>query len=406
MKRILFLLFGILLLTFGCTEMMPKQFGGYVDTSTQDSGYEYTAPNTKSSAVSSYSPSYSTPGDYESADEYAYSGYSSSENKQLLTKEGSLEIEVKRGELEGKLSQAKTIISSEKATITSISYDEYYGYMRYSVAFKIAPEKFESVMEELKKLGEIKGANINVDDVTKQYTDLELRLNNKYIELTRLQQLYNKSESIEDLLAVEKEIGRVETEIEIYETQKKDLEGRIAKSTLTVIISEPTQSFEMKEGEIEIEVKENNLENGLKELKSISSGSETVSLKFSETSKYKRYYVVIRTIPESLDGLMEKMKGIGEVTNIEKNVDEQNRPKKSLLYVTLSEKKPAVQSDFIANLKNTGNVFFSTLNAGLFVVIGFAGFAIPIAFATAIIYVIYKKLKENKKSEEQKTQKK
>jgi hypothetical protein len=261
--------------------------------------------------------------------------------------------------------------------------------------FKITPAKFDSTLEKLKTLGDVTGENLNIEDVTKQHQDLELRLNNKYIELARLQTLYNKSEKIEDMLAIEREITRIEGEIDQITSDKEYLENKVAESTITLSISEPLPVSEQKEGEVEVKVKENSLETQLKQLKAIvGTDGEIISLNFAETSDYTKYYVVIRTAPANLDGMMESVKKLGEVKNVEKTTDESNRPKKSLLYITLQEDKPAVQTSFTVNWESIGMVFFATLSGAIYVVVGIIGLAIPLGILVFVAYKLYRAIKK------------
>lgn len=390
-----FLLFGILLLA-GCAGLSDIS-GGTTQKSYGVDDYTYGGSSGQAKASKAlYAPT-STGASY--GDEMMYApeesfAADSAQPDQLLIKEGSLVLEIKKGELEAKLAEAKNIIALEGAVVSSIGYDEYYGERRYSVEFKVLPEKFDAVTEKLKALGEIKGANMNIADVTRQFRDIELRLANKNTELDRLYILYNKSETVEDLLSVEREITRVEGEIEYLKGEKQYLESKIDKSTITLVLQEPIPSDEAREGELDISVKDGQLETKLANLREIvKENGEIVSLNFAENSDYKKYYVVARVEPNSVDSLMEELKSLGEVKNIEKSVDEQNRPKKSLVYVSLQENKPAVESDFLTNLGGLGNIFFAVLTFTLYILVAVVAFVIPVSIVVFVIYKVYKKIK-------------
>ncbi|GEM_PF-3195528 len=397
MKTTVFALLLATLLLLGCAGFsgdLPssgsEEYGGDYGDSAPSATRNLAVPGEETYAQGA--PSAMMDSDYAYAKEAAVApSPAPTADVQYVTKQGTLTVEVKQGELEGKLAQAKSLLSSQGATITNVAFREYYSTRSYSVTFKIAPEKFDQTVESLKALGEIKAASVGIEDVTRQYTDLDMRIANKEVELYRLQQLYNKSGTVEELLAVEKSVSRVEVELESLKAQKKDLQGRIDLSTVTLQLSEPVAPKEAKEGEIQIEVQQGGLEAGLAKLKALSSSATVVSMNYAETSQYMRYFVVIKAEPSSLDSLMEGVKGIGEVTGIEKSIDEENRPKKSLLYVRLQENKPAVETDFMGNLKDVGGIFFGALSLGLFALAGLAGVAIPVIIVLAILYFIYRK---------------
>jgi len=396
-KELIFLAMGLMLL-FGCTDVLSGNKATVGQTSGYDGFLYSSGSSSDSSSRTNTVPSYA-PGAIDSQKESAIAptvtDNSGQNNGQLLTKEGTITIEVKKGELDPKLAEAKAMLATENAKIVSISYNEYYGQRVYSIMFKITPAKFDSTLEKLKTLGDVTGENLNIEDVTKQHQDLELRLNNKYIELARLQTLYNKSEKIEDMLAIEREITRIEGEIDQITSDKEYLENKVAESTITLSISEPLPVSEQKEGEVEVKVKENSLETQLKQLKAIvGTDGEIISLNFAETSDYTKYYVVIRTAPANLDGMMESVKKLGEVKNVEKTTDESNRPKKSLLYITLQEDKPAVQTSFTVNWESIGMVFFATLSGAIYVVVGIIGLAIPLGILVFVAYKLYRAIKK------------
>jgi hypothetical protein len=103
---------------------------------------------------------------------------------------------------------------------------------------KIDPKNFDYVLGEVKGLGEVKSVDTNLEDVTTQHQDLEIRIRNLNAELDSLNALYNRTDKIEDILKIRDEIGNVQTQLEIYQGQKLDLERRAAKSTITIYMYE------------------------------------------------------------------------------------------------------------------------------------------------------------------------
>ena len=68
-----------------------------------------------------------------------------------------------------------------------------------------------------------------------QWVDLDARLRNAHRTEERLTELLaQKSDSLEDVLAVERELARVREEIETQEAQRRGLDAQVAMSTLTL----------------------------------------------------------------------------------------------------------------------------------------------------------------------------
>lgn len=157
---------------------------------------------------------------------------------QYITKEGYVSVKVKEGTLQGTYEEIKAQLKDAGAEIGNVAYNEYSDRKQYTITVKVRPADFESMMATIQKAGEVKDLSVNLEDVTKQYKDLETRITGNEIELQRLYELYNQSSKVSDLLEVEREISRVETELELLKQEKADLSGRIQKSTINITLYE------------------------------------------------------------------------------------------------------------------------------------------------------------------------
>lgn len=156
----------------------------------------------------------------------------------MVAKTGYIRVMVQQNSLEDRYAKLKTILADNGGELSSVSYDEYDAEKGYSITAKISPANFENVFAELKKLGEVKSADSNLEDVTTQYQDLNIRINNLEKELDALNALYNRTNKVDDILQIRSEINNAQTQLEIYEQQKLDLDRRVAKATINVYIYE------------------------------------------------------------------------------------------------------------------------------------------------------------------------
>jgi len=157
---------------------------------------------------------------------------------QYVTKESSIRVKVPEGTLETRFEALKADLSARGAKTGDVRYYEYGDRREYVLTVRVSPAKFDSINDLLKETGEIKEMTVNVDDVTKQYMDLDTRIKNKEVELSRLLAIYNQTTNVSDLLAVEREVTRVETELELLRSEKQSLESRITLSTISIAIFE------------------------------------------------------------------------------------------------------------------------------------------------------------------------
>lgn len=106
------------------------------------------------------------------------------------------------------------------------------------LTLRIPAESFETASAEIKNLGKVTQYSDSTQDVTSQYYDTESRLNTKKIEEKRLLDLLEKAENIEDILAIEKRLSEVRTDIEIFEASLKNMDDVVSYSTLNIDVKE------------------------------------------------------------------------------------------------------------------------------------------------------------------------
>jgi hypothetical protein len=157
---------------------------------------------------------------------------------QYVSKEGSISIKVKEGELQAKFEDMKTQLKNGGAELGDIRYNEYGNRKQYTATVRIAPGRFEDMMAALQGIGEVKDMSVNLEDVTRQYVDLDTRINSSEVELSRLYALYNKSTKVSDLLDIEREITRVETDLELLKGEKQSLISKVERSTINITVYE------------------------------------------------------------------------------------------------------------------------------------------------------------------------
>ncbi len=99
----------------------------------------------------------------------------------------------------------------------------------------IPAERLDSVLESLKKLGEVEHLESAIEDITEQYFDQETRIKNLQRQEERLLKLYERDTvKMEELLKVEQEIARVRTEVEQMQGRQRLWDRQIQYSTLSL----------------------------------------------------------------------------------------------------------------------------------------------------------------------------
>ena len=141
--------------------------------------------------------------------------------------------------------------SRDDVEATAESYGGYVGdstervnrrsggtYRSGEMVVRVPSENFSAFVEETKTLGEVEHVETNTEDVTDQLVDIEARLSNLRAQRDRLRELYEDANTTEDVLAVERRLTEVQTEIERLEARQASLEERAALSTVRISLSE------------------------------------------------------------------------------------------------------------------------------------------------------------------------
>ena len=106
-----------------------------------------------------------------------------------------------------------------------------------TLAARIPAKNLIVGMDDLKNLGKVTSRRVRVTDVTEQYIDVDAQIRNLRVLRNRLKKLYSRSNNVEELLKVEAELARVQTELDSLEGRMKAMKKNIAYSQLSISIN-------------------------------------------------------------------------------------------------------------------------------------------------------------------------
>ena len=119
-----------------------------------------------------------------------------------------------------------------------------------TLTIRIPAARFDEILAALDSLGEVESVHIDSEDVGEQYADLELRLASaRRLEQRLLELLDNRTGTLEDVLAVERELARVREQIERMDAALRGLRDRVDMSTISLSLHEPEPLFSTRGGE-------------------------------------------------------------------------------------------------------------------------------------------------------------
>jgi hypothetical protein len=116
------------------------------------------------------------------------------------------------------------------------------GYVQtsnsYYLIVKIPSQGLNNMLTEIEKMGKLTHKDISAVDITDNYYDAITRLDNLEKARTRYLELLAKAQTVEEMLKVEKELERVNGEMEILKGQLTRMDNNVQYSTITVYLKE------------------------------------------------------------------------------------------------------------------------------------------------------------------------
>jgi hypothetical protein len=103
------------------------------------------------------------------------------------------------------------------------------------ITVRVPSAKFDATLDELVKLGEVVHRNVSIEDVTDLYFDMQIRMKNLEVVMKRLEELLEKAKTVEESLAVQRQIERVTIELERMRGKLKLIAELVLFSTITVV---------------------------------------------------------------------------------------------------------------------------------------------------------------------------
>jgi hypothetical protein len=138
----------------------------------------------------------------------------------------------------------KMVVKSPDSTNVNLSKiaSKHEGYVQVlgnkKSIIRVKSERLEGAIAEISTLGKVKDKTISGNDVTEQYTDYQIRLDNASNARKRYLELLAKAETVEAALKVEKELERLNGEIDSLEGKINQLKHLSEYSTITVYLEE------------------------------------------------------------------------------------------------------------------------------------------------------------------------
>ncbi len=157
------------------------------------------------------------------------------------------ELGIRAGDVRGSAEEARRAAERFGGEVLSSRVYAGSGPVSADLVLSVPSEEFEAALEELRDLGErVTTDTVEGQDVTEEFVDLESRERNLLAAEESLLALYDRAESVEDTLTVERELTDIRGQIEEVQGRIQYLERRTATSEI-VLHLEPVAAAPARE---------------------------------------------------------------------------------------------------------------------------------------------------------------
>lgn len=143
------------------------------------------------------------------------------------------QLEFKTEEVKKTKTEIEKICKELNAYIASESENNYGNRLQYNQLVRVPADQFDVLLTRIEPLAvKIDNKNINTEDVTEQFIDVEARLKTKKELELRYREILKQAKTVEDIVSIESQIANVRSEIESMEGRLNFLKNQVAFSTL------------------------------------------------------------------------------------------------------------------------------------------------------------------------------
>lgn len=142
--------------------------------------------------------------------------------------------------LEAMIAEAGGFIESSSVNGSNY-YDSSRGYAsRRSASYtlRVPSEKFATLMSSLSDIGNVPYTYTYTENVTAEYYDVQARLKALQAQETRLLEMMEIAETVEDIITIEDKLTDVRYRIDSFQSSLNNWDRRVAYSTLNITVKE------------------------------------------------------------------------------------------------------------------------------------------------------------------------
>lgn len=214
----------------GARLLLPREFSRYGITAGQENSSDWENPISLASSV---------PGSFAGKDVAGGAGVASlpalmlvgvqdaaqaAAQKRIVVYTAGLRVVV--ADIRAAMDRAEAFAASMQGYVQEIDGDR--------IVLRIPAERFDEALRQAEALGEVSHREVKALDVTEEYVDLDARLRSAEKLRDRLLALIEKTDDVKAMLEIERELGRVNEEIERLTGRMNALRNKVAFSAISI----------------------------------------------------------------------------------------------------------------------------------------------------------------------------
>ena len=162
-----------------------------------------------------------------------------------VIRQAQLSLTVGSGLFDSKLLDVRTLVEAEggyiagtDAQATPTDNNQATDIRTGTISFMVPAGHFDETIDQLSHIGKVQNEHITGQDVSAQYVDLNARLTNAEAQRDAMLALLKQATTINDIIAVQNQIGQITAQIEQLKGQIKYLDDHTAYSNVSVTLTE------------------------------------------------------------------------------------------------------------------------------------------------------------------------
>jgi hypothetical protein len=147
------------------------------------------------------------------------------------------ELGIRAEDVRESAAQAQQVAAQFGGSVLSSQIDGGDGSTSAALVLSVPSPEFEKALDELRGIGkEVTTDTVSGEDVTEEFVDLESRERNLLAAEQSLLKLYDRAQSVNDALSIERELTNIRGQIEQVQGRIQYLEERTAYSQISLNI--------------------------------------------------------------------------------------------------------------------------------------------------------------------------